>query len=684
MFQAKILWVDDDKDVLDSARRLFRQSQWQLETCETALEAREKIANETYSVIVADHRLAQSSGVELLSFAKEKQPATSRVLLTGAVGAKIIEEAVNRAHVFRFVAKPWDNELLLEDIKEAIEHHRLKVTQAGLLKEVTRQNRELERLTSGLEQIVVDRTIAAESSKNEIEGKLSHVRELVRFIKDLSHLNSIDELLHLVRKELRAFHELRPPVLGYVVADGTPVTVFFQGKQIVERPARQMWSVRSRMRINELEDRIYLANEFGRPFVKTLAVPLKKRAVAPDSSDEAPATLFFEHALPDDRIESFLSFISERLQPLSIALDRILLEYHLKSTSLQWESTFDGIKDPIAIVDIDFQVVRANRHFMRQGPRLIEKACYKVLTGSDSVCRGCPVSDALKSGVPQRGQIKRGDRVYDVFSYPIRLSDDAVSTNLINHYVDVTNARDLHGRMIQSEKMAAVGLLAGNIAHELNNPLTGIRSLAQVLLSEVPQDVGTLSDDIKEVEKAAERSQKIIENLLDFSKGETEQKQMTIPLNDIVMRTLPMLKTAMREHRSEVVLSEGDTPVRVEPHLMQQVVFNLVNNGCQAMKHAGTITIETDLERDAKNREWAVLRVGDTGPGIPDEILENIFEPFFTTKEKGQGTGLGLSMSRSVIERFGGEILVKTELEKGTVFTVRLPLHAATSPNANP
>ena len=149
---------------------------------------------------------------------------------------------------------------------------------------------------------------------------------------------------------------------------------------------------------------------------------------------------------------------------------------------------------------------------------------------------------------------------------------------------------------------------------------------------------------------------------------------MAIPLNDVVVRTLPMLKTAMREHRSEVVLSEEDTTVRVEPHLMQQVVFNLVNNGCQAMKQAGTITIETDIERDSKNREWAVLRVGDTGPGIPDEVLESIFEPFFTTKEKGQGTGLGLSMSRSVIERFGGEILVKTELEKGTIFTVRLPL----------
>ena len=243
---------------------------------------------------------------------------------------------------------------------------------------------------------------------------------------------------------------------------------------------------------------------------------------------------------------------------------------------------------------------------------------------------------------------------------------------MINHYVDVTASRELHGRMIQSEKMAAIGLLAGNIAHELNNPLTGIRSLAQVLLAEVPA-VGTLQDDIREVEKAAERSQKIIENLLDFSKGEADTKQTLISLNDIVRRTLPMIKTAMREHRSEMSLSDDEPKVKVEPHLMQQVVFNLVNNACQAMRDPGTIAIDTDTETDGSGR-WSVLHVTDTGVGIPDEIIETIFEPFFTTKEKGQGTGLGLSMSQQVVQKFGGEIRVKSAVGEGTRFTVRLPI----------
>lgn len=667
-----VLWVDDDTNVLESAARLFRPKGWTLVAVRTATEARQLILKRQFAVVVADHFLQNENGVDILEFAKAKSPATSRILLTGMVESAVLEEAVNRGHVFRFISKPWDNEQILVDISKAIEHHRLKITQASLLKEVSLQNKELERLTLGLEQLVNERTVTAESSKIQAEKQLQHVRELVRFIKDLSNITSVDELMGLIRKELRSFHELRPPVLGYVVSDKRPMIVFFQGKQVVEREARQMWSGRSRMRINEYEDRVYLANEFGRPFVKVLAIPLKRRAIARDSDREAPATLFFEHALPDDKIEAFLTFISERLQPLSIAIDRVLLEYHLKYTSLQWENTFDGIKDPIAIVDIDYNVVRANRHFAKSSSRLFETSCHKIFNESDSVCRGCPVETAFRSGQPQKGQIKRGERIYDVLSYPIHLQSDAISTNVINHYVDVTDARELHGRMIQSEKMAAIGLLAGNIAHELNNPLTGIRSLAQVLMKELPA-TGTLRDDMTEVENAAARSQKIIENLLDFSKGDTEQKQVRISFNEIVRRTLPMLKTAMREHRSEIHLSEEDADVRVEPHLMQQVVFNLVNNACQAMKDAGTITIETELV-ERENRRWFELHVSDTGEGISPEVMEHIFEPFFTTKEQGQGTGLGLSMSQSVIRNFGGDISVQSKVGEWTRFTVRLPI----------
>lgn len=661
----RILWVDDDEDILRSAERLFRGEAVYFQATASASDAKELLRQQTYAVIVADQRLQKSSGVDLLEFAKRHAPATTRILLTGYVDNTVIEEAVNRGAVFRFINKPWDNDELGVDINKAVEHHRLKITQAGLLREVTNQNKRLEEMTSGLEKLVAERTIDAEKSKDEAELALARMRDLVRFIKDLSTLASIDDLLTLIAKELRAFTALRPPVLGYFASERRPMIVYFQGKQVVEKEMRHSWSTSLRLRINEIDDRVYLANEFGRPFVKVIAIPLKRRMAALESEPEPPATLFFEHSLPDDKIDPFLAFILERLQPLSIALDRILLEYHLKYTSYQWESTFDGIKDPIAIVDIDYQVVRANRHFHGGG---FATTCHKIFAGQDVVCRGCPVASALSSAAPQTGQIRRGEQTFEVHSYPIRMDNDAVVTNVINYYVDVTSARELHGRVVQSEKMAAIGLLAGNIAHELNNPLTGIRSLAQVLLAELPEK-GQLHADVAEVEKAAARSQKIIENLLEFSKGEGDERQVQVSLNEIVSRTLPMLKTAMREHRSELYLCEEPVDVRVEPHLMQQVVFNLVNNACQAMPETGTITIETASVSGGA----CELRVSDTGHGIPPEIRDSIFEPFFTTKEEGQGTGLGLSMSRNVIEKFGGVIELRSEPGQGTTFIVRLP-----------
>ncbi|RYZ75809.1 MAG: PAS domain-containing sensor histidine kinase, partial [Proteobacteria bacterium] len=124
----------------------------------------------------------------------------------------------------------------------------------------------------------------------------------------------------------------------------------------------------------------------------------------------------------------------------------------------------------------------------------------------------------------------------------------------------------------------------------------------------------------------------------------------------------------------EILLSDAEPTVKVEPHLMQQVVFNLVNNACQAMVEAGTVTVETTTNQDEEGREWSIVQVTDTGSGIPNDIIESIFEPFFTTKEKGQGTGLGLSMSQSVIQNFGGEIRVTSKVNEGTRFTVRLPV----------
>lgn len=499
--------------------------------------------------------------------------------------------------------------------------------------------------TEGFAQMIHTRS---EAAKNEIESKVSKVRGLIRFLKELSTVHSVDELMNLLRLEMRVFPQVKNPLLASHTVQNTVRIHYFQGSQLLSKSTAENWPQSLTIRSNDKKDSLYLANLFGRPFAKLVAVPLKVGGIT--------AMLYFEHALPEKELSEFLKYLEARLQPVSIALDRLFLEGDLKDASLLWERTFDSLQDPIAIFDNDGIMLRANRAF-------VEKL------------RGIEPKQLSDS------KIIYNNRVFENKAYPIALVKGEEPTNVVNHYVDVTLSHALQRQMIQNEKMAALGHLAGNIAHELNNPLTGVRSLAQILVTQVEEGTNQYNDLI-EVEKAAERCQLIIRNLLEFSRGGLNNK-VNASLNDIVKRTLPLLKTAMGRFRHDVVFAENDLEVFVEPQLMQQVVFNLIKNACQAMsddkldgryEDKGELIIET-----RKDGQWAELTVSDTGTGIPPEIRDKIFDFFFTTKNPGQGTGLGLSMSKNIIDEFGGSIAVSSEVGHGSTFKVRLPLQEGPS-----
>ncbi len=624
------------------------------------------LASDYYCTVVVDYSTDASECLSILTLAKKFSPQTTRLLVGTYIDDEFMAQAVNEGGVFATFLEPVTEQTLKSALDSAGEQYRNSLNRKKLLEEIRMQNRKLENMNINLENMVLERTIHLESANQAAEKNLTHMRELTHLVQELSHLRSIDELLHLIHKELKHFHELRPPILNYVSLDSVAKMVSIQGKQIFEKTVRKLWPSYSEIRINDREDQKYLANEFGRPLGKILALPLSQKT---NSNNGSPLPhLYFEHNFTDMEVELFLASTKDWLQPISIALDRIILEKHLKSTSQQWESTFDGIKDPIAIIDSHYDIVRANRHF---NTRNFEKKCHQTFQNSDEKCEGCPMGQALVANKSIKGVVKKDDKVFEVYSYPIRLDGETTSAAVINHYVDVTQTRELQSRVVQTEKMAAIGFLAGNIAHELNNPLTGIRSLSQILIKEI-LDNKQVREDLGEVERASERSQKIIENLLQFATGATQNREILISLNEIIRKTLPMLKTSFREHRTEIIFETSEALVLVEPHLVQQVVFNLVNNACQAMVNQGKLRIESKVEL-IDGTEKCVLEIEDTGEGIPENIRESIFEAFFTTKKEGQGTGLGLSMSRNIVRKFNGDILVESQLGIGSRFCVILP-----------
>jgi two-component system, NtrC family, sensor kinase len=226
-------------------------------------------------------------------------------------------------------------------------------------------------------------------------------------------------------------------------------------------------------------------------------------------------------------------------------------------------------------------------------------------------------------------------------------------------------------QLVQSTKMAAVGTLTSGIAHELNNPLNNIGLTTEALL----EDFESYGDDerhrmLEQIYTQVERASTTVKNLLDFTRKD-RSAFTTLDLPDAVRSALRLVSNeALLGGVSWSLDLDGTAPqVRGNPHDLQQVFVNLFLNAIQAMPDGGEITVRCH----ANGAGCVHIDVGDIGVGIEPEHLEEIFDPFFTTKKPGEGTGLGLSVSRSIIEKHGGRITVVSEPDKGTTFSVHLP-----------
>ena len=263
---------------------------------------------------------------------------------------------------------------------------------------------------------------------------------------------------------------------------------------------------------------------------------------------------------------------------------------------------------------------------------------------------------------------------------------------------DVTDRKVLEEQLRQSQKMEAVGRLAGGVAHDFNNLLTAITGHADLLLEEAPRG-STTWDDLTQIRDAASRAGNLTGQLLAFSRRQVLRPRL-VEINGVVTGVEEMLRRMIGEDVQLVtILGEGLPATRADPNQLQQALLNLAVNARDAMPQGGTLCIRTRLggrvgplpERggiqntggppqaeevtDGVDGEGpgVVLEVSDTGEGIPEEIQERIFEPFFTTKEAGKGTGLGLSMVYGIVAQSGGRVEVDSAPGAGTTVRLHLP-----------
>jgi signal transduction histidine kinase len=227
---------------------------------------------------------------------------------------------------------------------------------------------------------------------------------------------------------------------------------------------------------------------------------------------------------------------------------------------------------------------------------------------------------------------------------------------------------DLERRLVQADKLAAIGQFVAGIAHELNNPLQGV--LGHVDLLRRGRQPAGLDRTLRQVQREAERAAKIVRNLLVFS-GVRRLDRRRVGVATIVNRVTALRARSLRERRIRLqrACAPGLPLVYADPLLLHQALTNIVVNAEQAIGSGGHIGIEAWLT------EAGTVRIGvhDSGPGIPPEVLPHVFEPFFTTKEAGAGTGLGLAIAYGIVQEHGGSLTAANHPSGGALFVLTLP-----------
>ena len=421
--------------------------------------------------------------------------------------------------------------------------------------------------------------------------------------------------------------------------------------------------------------------------------PIKNYLVSPLLvNNNILGALFFINPQFDqsnERRKKILELVVKALANAIFAMEhnRKLIVSNADLEASQWEilnsrntlrTFFDNIPSCVYIIDHSYTIMAINsRRSERVGKapyELVGGKCYEKLFGNSSPCPLCRVPEAFDGAPAVRNLREWGDQEkfihWEIATIPIRESKNKINQVIIFDE-DITEKWILEANLIQSEKLASIGQLAANVAHEINNPLAAIIANAQLLLIDLEKEDDEILGSIKLIETAGKRAAKIVSNLLESARREKHEEFEKGSLNETILEAINMLQHEIKNRSILVNLDLGtDIPeIFANKNQLKGVWINLISNALGALNSTeGTITISTRYE----NKQFLVIFV-DNGKGITAEIKDKIFEPFFTTKEAGKGTGLGLSVSLQVIKDHHGSIDVESVPGRGAKFIVMLP-----------
>jgi C4-dicarboxylate-specific signal transduction histidine kinase len=385
--------------------------------------------------------------------------------------------------------------------------------------------------------------------------------------------------------------------------------------------------------------------------------------------------------------------------------DRIGFQDQLKYSKSMLQAVVDGISDPLVLIDKDMRIKLLNRaavdyYNVSKYDEIIGSKCHQVLREQFTPCEGCGIPAAISSGKStlfERAGFMDPDRVERVHIYPVR-GKEGFTDDVLMRINDITEQRLFQQQLLQSEKMASLGVLVSSIAHEINNPNSFIKfnlpilkdylkevfplvdsyaethpelEIGHMAYGEFRKDIFNLLDNIAH---GSERINSFVSNLKEFSQLKDRLDEQWIDLNGVIEKVLSICQVQLKKSVNAFVtyLPEDPPPVWTDPTALEQILLNLLVNAAQAAEKQKS-RIELRVKVCDSWLDRTILEVKDNGCGIDPKTIPKIFDPFFTTKSGTGGTGLGLYVTHNLVQSLRGRIAVDSTPGEGSAFRVFLP-----------
>lgn len=653
------------------ARRGFAQnhSATHLTIAETLAEAQAQIKNAPPQLIVADAQLPDGQGIELL-FQPTGDPDIPVVIMIDQGNERFAVEAI-RAGALDYVVKTpqaladlphlterwwrqWNT--LAEKTRIENELH-VRAEAEAIWRRVGKtivSNQTLDQVLSTVIQIIKDKSRVEAGAILLWDAKT----QKISFAKVLQHDAQVFNSVFLKRGE---------GIAGWVIEHGQSALVPDVTQDARWQPRiddQTGFQTRSILCVpliarDEIIGAIELVNKITGTFTADDQQLLESIA--------APLAIAIQNARLQDQVH-------RQLADLTAMFDKV---EHAKQ---EWEQTIDVIDAGIWLVDLHCRIARANRTlatWLHTTPQeLAGKYCYQVIHHCQTPPAYCPVhrppQEAPTEEQTQIHLAHLGGGTFRLNTYLLHKRDGTV-TGAVNVLRDVTNELALQSQLIQSEKLAAIGRLAGSLAHEINNPLQALQGCLDLALAN-PNNLEKQTRYLNVAKSEVERLASMVQRLLDFyrpSKGTQGSIHVAALVEEVLTLSSKRLQHAQVTTQVEW---ENDLPVIFGvANQLKQVFLNLVLNAIDAMPNGGKLEIRGRVVE--KEKRWLVIDFADTGIGIPPENLDKIFEPFYTTKSNG--TGLGLGISHTIVSSHGGQIKIASTTGMGSTFSVWLPIKTA-------